>query len=345
MSCLLQGFVKGKNHGRQHRDAGDDAEQDALCHHKAHIQAERKAHEAQGDEARDGRDGGADDGTEGVVHGLRHRGLLVLLRRQVVLIAVPEKDRVVHRNAQLQDCSDGLCDVGDLAQEQVGAHVVEDSVADGEQEDEGHQVGVHRQGQDDNGQEHGDADVDRRLSVGELLRVHETRCHAAQKALRAADLPDLFYGLHGAVLRGPVVKDDEHQRGIALVEGVIDVLRQNLLRNGQVQDGVVPDHVLDVGHVLDFCLEVCDLLVGHAVHLERRKSSRSELRLQDVLSLHRVDVLGQVHQHVVVDSGGLVSDHGGNQEDCRKDQDRDAQFNDFFTQLFHALLPGNGSNL
>jgi hypothetical protein len=58
---------------------------------------------------------------------------------------VPEEDGIVHRDGQLQHRGQGLGDVGDLADEIVGAHVVDDRDADADQEHEGRQPVVERQ--------------------------------------------------------------------------------------------------------------------------------------------------------------------------------------------------------
>ena len=136
MGGLFDEPFKGQKHRRQERDAAEHADDDALDHHHAQVTAQREGHEDQRREARDGGDGGADDGHEGLRDGRGHGVLAGGVGGLGGLVAVQQEDGVVHRDAQLQDRHQRLGDVGDLAQEHVGAHVVHDGHADGGQEDE-----------------------------------------------------------------------------------------------------------------------------------------------------------------------------------------------------------------
>ena len=120
--CLLQRLIQKQNHGRQNGHTADDAQDNALGHHDAEIPAHGERHEAQCNEAGHRGDGAAQHAGKGLMDRTGHR-LFVILRMdsQLFVVAVPQEDGIIHRDGQLQDCGQGLGDVGDLTEEDVGA--------------------------------------------------------------------------------------------------------------------------------------------------------------------------------------------------------------------------------
>ena len=63
----------------------------------------------------------------------------------VLLVAADEEDGIIHRNGQLQDSRDCFCNVGDLTENHVRAHVVHDGEGDINQKKERNREGVGQQ--------------------------------------------------------------------------------------------------------------------------------------------------------------------------------------------------------
>ena len=211
---LLQGFIQHQDHRRQHGDAAQHAQQHALGHDDAQIPAQGKAHKAQSDEAGDSGDGAADDAGKGIVDGAGHGGLFILTQGQLLVVAVPKENGVIHGHGQLQHSGQGLGDVGDLTQEEVGAHIQQDHSADGGQEYKGDQPAIQKQQHSHARQSHGQRHINGLLLLAQILQVHHQSCHAGHEALLAADGADLLHSLHGDIFRGAGVKEHGHHGGV-----------------------------------------------------------------------------------------------------------------------------------
>ena len=74
-------------------------------------------------------------------------------------------------------------------------------------------------------------------------------------------------------------------------------------------------------HTLDFFLQGGNLLRGHILHNEQGKRSLSKVIQKFILSDHRVHILGQVIEHIIVNSGAGHSQYGGNEQKHRYDYD------------------------
>ena len=249
--CLLQNRIKYQHHRGQDRDACQHAEEHALRHDEAEVHAQCVAHKAQGDETGDGGDGAADDGGEGRLDSLRHSLIFFISVLQLLLIAVPQEDRVIQRDAQLQDRRQRLGHVRDGTEDIVCSEVVQDGDPDAEQEDERHREGIHREHQNNRREDHSQNDVNRCLAVGQLLCVDQNRRNAGDEAVLAAQRTDLPDRLGCLVRSGGVFINHEHHRGVAFVELVVQLLRNDFLRNREIQNRVIPEHILDMIDMLD----------------------------------------------------------------------------------------------
>lgn len=130
---------------------------------------------------------------------------------------------------------------------------------DAQQKQDGQQERVHKQHHHRAGEQDGDADVNRFFPLTQLLQIRDQSGHARHEALFSGQGADGGDGLHGVVGRGGGVEKDGHQGGVPVVEGVIELLRQHLHRDGDVGQGVVPQHRFDVIHLFDLFLERGDL--------------------------------------------------------------------------------------
>ena len=173
MQRLGDRLVEDQDQRRQGGDAPQHAEHNALSHDQTQVKAEREGHEAQGDKACHGGDGRAHDRRDGIGNRLGHRLLAACAHHGLLgfLVAVPQEDGIVHRHAQLKHGGERLGDVGDLPEEEVGAHVEQDRHADGRHEQHRQQDRIHEDGQHHARQQHGDADVDRLFLFAQLLHI------------------------------------------------------------------------------------------------------------------------------------------------------------------------------
>ena len=283
----VDGLLKGEHHGRQERDAADHADQHALDHHHAQVAAQGEGHEDQRREARDGGGGAADD---------------------------REEYGIVHRDPQLQHSHQRLGDVGDLAQEHVGAHVVHDGDADAGQEDQRHHEGSGGQHQHDQRQHRRYDHVHRHFRHGQRLDVRDDAGHAADEALLADHPAQVLYGLHGGLGGGGVVEQGDHKGGVPLEEDLPDALGQHLLRHVQAHDVVVPQHLLHVVDALHRLLQLRRVALAHALHDHHREGALAEVFDHDILTVDRLKAVGKVAQDVIVDLRAHVSDGGRHQQ-------------------------------
>lgn len=103
------------------------------------------------------------------------------------LIAVVEEDGVVHGHTQLEHGGDGLCDVGNLPQKNIGAEVVENGQANAHKEGQREEPGVHGKGHGDEGEHHGQQDVDGQLLIHQVLGVLDEDREPGQEAALVAE--------------------------------------------------------------------------------------------------------------------------------------------------------------
>ena len=189
--------VQHQQDGWQHQHHGGHPKHHALGHHKADVPPQQQPHEAQRPKAGDGGQGAPRQGGKGGHDGFRHGVPVVLVIGPLLLIAVVEEDGIVHGHPQLKDSGDGLGDVGDLAEEEIGAEVVEDGHADAQEEGHRQQPGFHREGHGHEGEGHRQQDVEGQLLVYQLLGVFDEDGEAGQEAPLVAQPAHLADGLHG----------------------------------------------------------------------------------------------------------------------------------------------------
>ncbi len=157
-------LVEEHDQRRKHQNRADDTQDYALGHDQADVLSQRQAHEAQGQEPGNRGDGRRGDGHERRLNGRRHGFLVCHARlRLFLLVPVEKEDGIVHRHRQLQDQRQGFGDVGNLPQENIGSHVVDDRERDTQQEHEGCHPGLQPQTQDHQTQRHGNGRVNRGL--------------------------------------------------------------------------------------------------------------------------------------------------------------------------------------
>ncbi len=222
-----------------------------------------------------------------------------------------------------------------MPEEQVRPEVIDDCHSDAGKKNKRHQIRIHRQGQNNDGQQHRKSYVSRRLFIGKVLGIDERCRHTREKTFLVGQLPDLPHRGDRSVFRCRLVENDEHHCRVAAVEGFVDVIRQHLHRHGQVHDRVIPENFLDMRHLFDFRFEIGHLLLRHSLHDVRSEGAGSEFVLEDILPFHGVDILRKIDEHVVVDLCVHVSDRGWDEQRDRDCENDVSQLYYCSTELFH----------
>ena len=131
MFCFLQCIVENHDHGRKYGNTADHTKYNAFCHNDTKVKTQGKTHETQGDKSGNRCNRASDYGFDRCRNSLCHCFFVILFAFfSLFLIAVPQEDRVVHRNTQLKDCTQCFCNVGNLAHENISSHVIQDRHAD-----------------------------------------------------------------------------------------------------------------------------------------------------------------------------------------------------------------------
>ena len=263
---------------------------------------------------------------DGHGHGL----VVVAILLKLLIVAVPQKDGVVHGDGQLQHGGQGLGDVGDLTEEVVAAQVEHDAHADAGQEHEGHQPAVQQKHHGGAGAGHCQGHIDGLLLLTQILQIGDQRRHAGDEALLSGDGADVADGVHGHILGCGRVEEHRHHGGVPLVEGVVQLVGQQLHGHRQVGQGVVPQHGIHMIHSLDLLLQGGHVLGGHVLHNDKGEGPLAEVLLQGVLADDGVHVVGQVVEHIVIDAGVQHAEHRGDHQRQRDDQDQHAVLDDRF---------------
>ena len=246
---LVDRAFKNQDHRGQDRYTGDHAADNALCHDNAQIHAERECHEAHCEESGDRRERAADDRGDRIRNRLRHCLYLVIgILRKLFLVTVPEENGVVHCHAELQNHRERLCDKRNLAEEHIRSEIPDHREADAQHEEYRNEERIHRQQQNDRCQQNGDRRIDQRFALRQILHVQRDRGHTADEALLCSDRTHLLNGRKRTVCGGRIIEENSHHGRIIVIEEVIDLLRQDLLRDRAVGQRLIAD---DIGNMVD----------------------------------------------------------------------------------------------
>ena len=341
VAVLLDGAIHHQQDGGQHQDHGDDAQYHALGHDDADVPAQSQPHEAQSQKAGDGGHGAAGQGAEGGDDGGGHGVPPVLIVGKLLQVAVIEENGVVHGDAQLEHRRDGLGNVGDLAQENVGAEVVENSQANAEHQSHGQKPGVHGDAHGGHGQKGGHQYIQGHLLGDQIPGVFGEDGETGQKAVLVAQVSDLLDGFHGGFRGAGLVVLDDHHGGVAGEEDVPQVLGDHLGGELNTHHAGDPDHIADAGDLLHLLLKLVGVFGRHTLHDEHGGGGHPEGVLQKGLAPGRIQVLGQIGQNVVVDPGEGRPQNAGDQHQHGDQNDQlwppGQLLSDFFKQVGHPL--------
>ena len=137
---FLDRLIKYKDNGWKKGNAAEHAHDNTLRHDNTDVAAQRKGHTAQCQKACHRRDRASDDGFKGRCNRMPHRKVPVIrVMLFILLIAVQKENRVVHRDTQLKDCSQRLCNIRNLPEENITSKVVYNCKPDTHQEENRHE--------------------------------------------------------------------------------------------------------------------------------------------------------------------------------------------------------------
>ena len=216
---------------------------------------------------------------------------------------MPKENRIVHGDPQLKDRAQRLCDIGNLSRKHITSQIIDDCHSDTRQEQKGDQEGIHGKRQNQTGEQHRNAHIDRRLLFGKIFRIRYHRRHPGEETILISHLPNLFNCLHGPVRRCGLVKNNRHHGGFTTVKCLIQLIRHHLHRNGDIHHRIVPQHLGHMLHALNLTLQSLHVLGFHSLHHEHGEGPRAELVDQNVLSYHGFDIFWQVRKNIVIDPG------------------------------------------
>ena len=86
-------------------------------------------------------------------------------------------------------------------------------------------------------------------------------------------------------------------------------------------------------HLLHPALELSGLGVGQTFRHKHGVGALAKVIEQDLLALHRLDVVGQVVEDVIIDTGVKVSDGRRDEQQNAQHQNRHPESDDLFAKL------------
>ena len=249
---------------------------------------------------------------------------------------MPKEDGIVQRHAQLQHSGHRLGDIADLPQEEVAAHVPQDGHADAAQKDQRQQEAVHGDHQHDRAKRHRNAHINRFLILDQLPGVRNHGAQAGHEALFPGRLPHFADGFHGFLGGGAFIEEHGRQHAVAPLEHLADMLRDDFRRKQTLRDRGIADHAVHMGDFLQRVLHVGLLPEAHPLRHQQGKRPLAEILKQDLLPLHRFQILGQVIQKIVFGLGGRHAKNRRHHQHHTQDDDRDSVPDHPFGESFHA---------
>ena len=144
MLGIFKATTEDEDNSRKDSDGADNAQDNTFGHDETKIEAKGKGHEHEGNKTGDSGNGRTEDGAEGFFNGGGHGSLaiffgeLILFAKIFLLFfeAVPEEDRIIHGDGELENGGEGFRNEGDFAEEDIGAKVDENHDTDAGNKDE-----------------------------------------------------------------------------------------------------------------------------------------------------------------------------------------------------------------
>ena len=146
VSRFFQWFIKNQNHGRQDRNTSDHTEYNTFCHNDSQIHTQFETHETQSNKSGHRRNRTSHNRGNGLGNGMCH-GIFMILRKYflLILITVPQKNRIIHGHTELQHRTQRLGHIGYLSHKHICSQVIYDCHTDTQQEKDRNQERIHGQ--------------------------------------------------------------------------------------------------------------------------------------------------------------------------------------------------------
>ena len=304
-------------HQTKHRKKTDEH---GLDQHKAHVRAEPVLHERQREQAGDRGQTAAGD----LGDGLAQRGDGRLARRLIRLLlgkAVAEDDGIVDRERQLQHERDRVGHKGDLAHEEVRAHVQQRRRAKGQQQHRDLAVGAGGEQQHENDDDKGDDVDDDHLAVDDHLQRIADLGVDIQIICRQTLFDLIERRLAGAVVSG-AGKGHVKERGELLV----------------VVGAVVEFHLFHVLDRSDLVGKSFGLLERDVAHDDLRRVIGDELPIHDIEPEPGLGIGGKEVLETVVRHNKRARIHAHKCKDDEHDQDQPSPVDDVLRDARHQTF-------
>ena len=322
---------------RQHGGEGEHRHQTdghALGQHQAQVGAYLEFHQAQGQKADHRGQAAGKDEHGGLAQGGHHGLALVGDGGLAVLVAVDEEHGVIQGHGQLQDGSGGVADKGNLAEDDVRAHVDENGRAQAGHDDYRLHPGGGGQRQNEAHEDHREDGDGADLGGGGGGGYHGIDRRAAHGVFIADQLADdvhrreneFFLNGHG-------------EQGVAVpVVGFQGVLVLHGQGRGDVRHIVQPGHGADALDGFQLPLVGQRPRDGHVPnHHPGIGNAALEFLAKGVQGQGGGAAWGQVVVHVVIDGHQRLAQHGHNQRGHEHRDNQLRMINNPVIYLAHAL--------
>ena len=254
-----------------------------------------------------------------------HCALLITAKTLLLLfIAVPEEDRIIHCDPQLQHRRQSLRHVRYFTADKIRAQIVHNRHSDAEQEKQRNNRGIHRQRQHDNRKHNRNQHIYRRFLIRKILRIGDDRRHAADKTAFSCDCAYFLNRIHRLIRRHGSVIEHCQKRTVRflIIEKCPDILRKDFHRNADVRQRIIPDHRFHMRYLLHIPAHRRNLPGLHPLHHAEGKRPCPELFQKDILTSHRLNISRKICQDIIIHPGAEIADSRGNQEQHAQNQNR-----------------------
>ena len=273
MSGPLDQTREGHQQSGHQTEDGEQTDHNGLDQNKTHVRAELVLHKGQREQTGNRRKAASRDLGDGLAQ--RVDGGLARLFAGGALLgeAVAQDDGVIDRERQLQHQRDGIGDEGDLAHEEVRAHVQQRGRAEGQDQHRDLAVGARGDEQHQDDDHKGDDVHNDHLAVDDHLQ-------------RITDLGVDIEVVHAEPFLNLV------ERGLA--GGiVVRTLESHVKKTGElfvVPVGVLKLYLLDIFHALNLRGDAPGLVERDVAHDDLRRVVGDELPIHDIQAETRLGV-------------------------------------------------------
>ena len=216
-------------------------------------------------------------------------------------VSVPQEDRIVQRDSQLQHCGDSHRDEGYLSLEIIAPHVVQYRHSYAQQEQERRCKGVEQYHHCDKRYNDRYSNIFYFFSLAQILEVENERTHSGYICILLNYASHLVYSFKSLCGRQRRIEENYQHRRVRIVEVAAHCIRQDIKRDGRIENIHEVDDTVDMVHITDPVSHLSYIILLHVLDDDHRESAFAEFVHQQLLTLHGLKVIRQIIQHIVVD--------------------------------------------